>query len=1141
MCREKVNRMEHNFCPYCMAPVEAGKPCGACGLTQGSYTPSPHHLPPGTVLKERYLVGRVLGEGGFGITYIGCDLQLELKVAIKEYFPTDKASRVSQASLDVASFTGAAGINYDKGLKKFLQEARTIARMDKQPVIVNVRDFFEVNHTAYIVMEYVEGTTFKELVEQRGGRIPAGELLYLIEPLFFALKEMHGNGLIHRDISPENLMLEKGEVRLLDFGCAREAADGGNTLTIALKHGYAPVEQYQSKGQGPWTDVYALSATIYYCLTGRKPPQAMDRLVEDELIPPRKLGVDLTQRQEKALLHGMGVPPKRRFQSMEEFHTALYEGFVPGAVEEPGGGGQAAAPAPEAAAEEQGGDGGEATVEAAPPAEEKPAGFDLMGWLKQNKLLAGGAAAALALVILLAAVLPRLLGPGQVENPDPTQTVAGTPGPEDTDSPSQTQGPTPIDLTFSPDKSDPENGAVLLALLADDSVDTVTIPANVNFTVDGSVTLTKPLQIRSHAGVTIHGALTVAGGGRVEVTGDSHLTCDTLLRTMDGGTVSVAEGGQLYLCNIWLERKDDLNAAPGAYVSYWGGGSPDPQPHEMSHRLTLDEEALFADAVHVSSEEEFVQNLRGAKPMVIDGEVTLTQWRECYVPILVPEGSVLNAPCEEGGADCTLDVHGTAIVNHGAIRGRVTLFGSWDDVNRIPALVNHGRIEGCLNTYAGPATLINLGEIALSASLEGTPSMDSPNLANLGAVTLDTLVEMSNGWITNAGAVTVSGGGDLTLHNNANWQNYGQFTLRGDGVLHSQSQICLVSGRLTVENGGELYNFGLLRVEGSGVLMGETQSVLVNDGLILEDGGLNVGASPFGGSGRILSPRYDSDRTRHVSSESELRAALADDRCDLVVWNGYDPDRKINLNGGPIQLTKGLVLRGDRDNPPEFNSGGLTLSGKDAFFIGDNVNFNSYELVVEGGTVLLDGDTRRPAENITVDGGLLFLAGGAEMPDPGTLDLRGGGRFLIMGNIEFGQCDVTVEQDSDLWVYGYLGLSNCNVTNHGRIVSDFGNLNQMNDGGSLTNYGELHLTGWEEMSNLGDVTNHGEIVIAGQQRVLGTLVNEADGTIKLIWEDNTLRVSGRLDNRGAIRGARGTYIETVDGGSFTGNSVTYGE
>ena len=418
--------MEHQFCPYCMSPVEEGKPCGACGLTEGSYTPSPHHLPPGTVLRDRYLVGRVLGEGGFGITYIGCDLQLELKVAIKEYFPTDKASRVAQASLDVSSYAGVAGVNYDKGLKRFLQEARTIARMDKQPVIVNVRDFFEINHTAYIVMEYVEGTTFKDLVTQRGGRIPAGELLYLIEPLFFALKEMHGNGLIHRDISPENLMLEKGEVRLLDFGCAREAMGGDNTLTVALKHGYAPVEQYQSKGQGPWTDVYALSATIYYCLTGHKPPQAVDRLGEDGLVPPRKLGVDLTQRQESALLRGLAVPPTRRFQSMEEFHTALYEGFVPAAA-----GTDSAAHGPEAQSAAEtviaaSAAGGEETGEAASVPAPK-SGFDLTAWLGKNKLLAAGAAAALALVILLAAVLPRMTGSSAPEGENPPTSDALAP------------------------------------------------------------------------------------------------------------------------------------------------------------------------------------------------------------------------------------------------------------------------------------------------------------------------------------------------------------------------------------------------------------------------------------------------------------------------------------------------------------------------------------------------------------------------------------------------------------------------------------------------------------------------------------------------------------------------------------------
>ncbi len=337
---------QERFCPYCMSrvtpqggakprkyPLRAGEQCPVCGLTWGTYLPAPHHLPPGSILSDRYLVGRVLGEGGFGITYIGCDLRLEMKVAIKEYFPADLASRFASNSLSVLTRTGSGEQEYSLGMKKFLHEARTMAKLQKQPRIVQVRDFFEANNTAYIVMEYVEGTNFVTLVEQRGGRIPAAELLDILEPLFSALKELHGAGLIHRDISPDNLMLERGKVRLLDFGCAREAARGTETMTIALKRGYAPIEQYQCKGQGPWTDVYGLSATIYYCLTGLMPPPALDRILEDELTPPRKLGADLTPNQEQALLKGMAIQPRRRYQSIDELYAGLYHpGDKPGAV-----------------------------------------------------------------------------------------------------------------------------------------------------------------------------------------------------------------------------------------------------------------------------------------------------------------------------------------------------------------------------------------------------------------------------------------------------------------------------------------------------------------------------------------------------------------------------------------------------------------------------------------------------------------------------------------------------------------------------------------------------------------------------------------------------------------------------------------
>ena len=318
--------MARQYCLYCMSPLREGPPCPACGQTGSAYSPASHQIPPGSVLAGRYLVGRVLGEGGFGITYLGCDLRLELRVAIKEYYPVDRVSRSSARSLRVEKHSGCLGESFEAGRERFVQEAQVMARIDKMPQIVSVRDFFQENNTAYIVMEYVDGTTLKELVARRGGKMSAGELLPLVEPLFPALSAMHALDLIHRDISPDNLMLDKGGVRLLDFGCAREAAQGKNSMTVVLKQGYSPIEQYQHKGQGPWTDIYSLAATLYYCLTGTSPPQALDRICDEELTPPRQLGADVTPAQERAILRGMGLRRSQRYATAEEFHAALYQG-----------------------------------------------------------------------------------------------------------------------------------------------------------------------------------------------------------------------------------------------------------------------------------------------------------------------------------------------------------------------------------------------------------------------------------------------------------------------------------------------------------------------------------------------------------------------------------------------------------------------------------------------------------------------------------------------------------------------------------------------------------------------------------------------------------------------------------------------
>ncbi len=312
------------YCPYCMEPLAAERPCHQCGKDPKEYTPSVHHLPPGTLLQGRYRIGRVLGEGGFGITYLGLDENLGRLVAVKEYFPTSFVLRENSVSLGVTCYTSQGQDFYKKGREQFLQEARTMARLDKAREIVRVMDFFSANNTAYLVMEFLEGETLKELVARRGP-IPAEELLDLMRPVVAAVGTMHRAGILHRDVSPDNVMvLKDGGVKLMDFGCAREL-EGGRTMTVVLKHGFAPLEQYTGRGQGPWSDVYSLSATLYYCLTGKVPPRAVERSGEaDELTAPTSLGTVLTPEQERALLKGLAVRTRDRWQSAEEFYGALY-------------------------------------------------------------------------------------------------------------------------------------------------------------------------------------------------------------------------------------------------------------------------------------------------------------------------------------------------------------------------------------------------------------------------------------------------------------------------------------------------------------------------------------------------------------------------------------------------------------------------------------------------------------------------------------------------------------------------------------------------------------------------------------------------------------------------------------------------
>ena len=286
-------------------------------------------LRKGTRLIGRYTIEGVLGQGGFGITYLGMDELHKKKVAIKEFFPQGIVTRNIEYEDTVTVTLVGEKENYDKGKERFLKEAQTMAMFSKDKGIVKALDFFEINNTAYIVMEYLEGVTLKQYLRENE-RIDAEDLVELLVPLIEALDEIHSQGLIHRDISPDNIMvLPDGRIKLMDFGAARDYTEfGEKSLSIVLKPGYAPPEQYQTHGvQGPWTDIYALCATMYKCITGENPPDAIDRLVDDHLKKISALGFTVSPQIEEAIIKGMSVAAKDRYQNVGYFCEDLYGGY----------------------------------------------------------------------------------------------------------------------------------------------------------------------------------------------------------------------------------------------------------------------------------------------------------------------------------------------------------------------------------------------------------------------------------------------------------------------------------------------------------------------------------------------------------------------------------------------------------------------------------------------------------------------------------------------------------------------------------------------------------------------------------------------------------------------------------------------
>ena len=308
----------NNYCYNCMNEIQEGEVCKSC-FNQGVCEPMPHHLRPGQVLNGKYLVGNCIGEGGFGITYVGKDMVLDIKVAIKEFFPNGYVNRNNCVTQMVTATTEEQKDFFNKGKDRFLAEAKNIAKFIDEPGVVGVREYFEANGTAYIIMEYLDGINLSKYIRVNGKMAP-DTIFKLMLPIMSSLQRVHEAGIIHRDISPDNIMyMKNGTLKLMDFGSARYFTNEEKEMSIMLKQGYAPEEQYRKNSkQGPWTDVYGLCATMYRCITGVVPDDALDRIRQDNLKAPSKLGVEIKNPLEIVLMYGLAVFKENRCQNMTE-------------------------------------------------------------------------------------------------------------------------------------------------------------------------------------------------------------------------------------------------------------------------------------------------------------------------------------------------------------------------------------------------------------------------------------------------------------------------------------------------------------------------------------------------------------------------------------------------------------------------------------------------------------------------------------------------------------------------------------------------------------------------------------------------------------------------------------------------------
>lgn len=316
--------MAKQICFRCFKVKGDYEVCPHCGHIEDTKAKQAYQLSPGAMLHQRYVIGTEIGFGGFGITYKAFDTTLGIVVAVKEFYPAGLVNR-GEGEVKVGIFSGEKEAEFKRQLARFLEEARNMAAFSKEKDIINVFDFFEENNTAYIIMEYVEAPLLKTQLKEKG-RFEIEEAEGYMKAILDALSKIHGYGIIHKDISPDNIFLTgKESVKIFDFGAAKfKETESERTEAVVVKAGYTPPEQYRSKDeQGAFLDIYAAGAVFYEMVTGEKPMDAPDRAVKDELKKPSEFDISIDENLERVILKALALKPEFRFQTAKEFCYAI--------------------------------------------------------------------------------------------------------------------------------------------------------------------------------------------------------------------------------------------------------------------------------------------------------------------------------------------------------------------------------------------------------------------------------------------------------------------------------------------------------------------------------------------------------------------------------------------------------------------------------------------------------------------------------------------------------------------------------------------------------------------------------------------------------------------------------------------------